>query len=481
MRFNWLPWKFLIRYLSKGHGFLDPFQLMSRVRQFAQPSEVDVPVELLRAGALFHARGLVNSQAIQHNLDWVWPYWIEQQFRLSPRSFIPRAFSLTHVNLTHRNWTSVGIPGEESLPVVDPRGLVMPFQDSWSLDVWVVGNDEASLLPSKEKDVSQDMITENGTAVRTECRNDSAALQTTTCCGFEQGRLDCVTEVRAEVPEDAHVAVSLRPCNPEGISFIHEVSTLSHGLGWDVNNEHRVLFSEKPETNLFANYREGDVFQKIKSRTDSSRDKISCNVGMATSAALFSPDAEGKVSIAVRVPLQDASERAADNGESVRVRWRNALEPQCRISVPDASFCRLYEKTIRTLIMQSPSDVYAGPFTYKRFWFRDAAFILHAMLLTGFSRRVEKIIDRFMDRQKYSGYFESQKGEWDSNGQVLWIIRRFCEVTGRPLKEDWIKPVLNGAEWIRKKRLGNEEDSPHAGLMPPGFSAEHLGPSDYYY
>ena len=47
-----------------------------RLRGFSQQSEVGEPIELLRAGMLFHARGLVNTKAIQHYLDWVWPYWV---------------------------------------------------------------------------------------------------------------------------------------------------------------------------------------------------------------------------------------------------------------------------------------------------------------------------------------------------------------------------------------------------------------------
>ncbi len=95
-------------------------------------------MELLRAGVVFHARGLMNTGAIQHNLDWVWPYWVDRQFDPGDPSFIPRAFSITHVNLTHRNWTAVGLPDCDLLPIVDPRGLVTPAWDGWSLDGWIV-------------------------------------------------------------------------------------------------------------------------------------------------------------------------------------------------------------------------------------------------------------------------------------------------------------------------------------------------------
>jgi hypothetical protein len=80
----------------------------------------------------------LNSRVIQHNLDWVWPYWIERQFDPHDVSFIPRAFSITHINLTHRNWTALGYPDCPELPIVDPRGLLTPILDGWSLDGWLL-------------------------------------------------------------------------------------------------------------------------------------------------------------------------------------------------------------------------------------------------------------------------------------------------------------------------------------------------------
>ena len=100
---KWLPWRFILRRVAHAHGFLDPITVMARMQQLAQPSEVEQPIELLRAGVVFHARGLINSRVIQHNLDWIWPYWIERQFDPEDPSFVPRAFSATHINLTHRN------------------------------------------------------------------------------------------------------------------------------------------------------------------------------------------------------------------------------------------------------------------------------------------------------------------------------------------------------------------------------------------
>ncbi len=148
--FKFLPWKFFVKRAARHYGVMDPAMLMARMRRFSQPSEVAEPLELLRAGIVFHARGLVNSKAIQRNLDWVWPYWVEQQFNPDSTSFVPRAFSFSHINLTHRNWTAVGSPDLPIYPIVDPRGLVTPLHDGWSLDFWII-TDSGQLLPKYQK------------------------------------------------------------------------------------------------------------------------------------------------------------------------------------------------------------------------------------------------------------------------------------------------------------------------------------------
>lgn len=69
MLWRLLPVKWLVRAAAKRYGIVDPITVLAQVRSFSQPSEVKEPIELLRAGILFQARGLVNTRAIQFNLD----------------------------------------------------------------------------------------------------------------------------------------------------------------------------------------------------------------------------------------------------------------------------------------------------------------------------------------------------------------------------------------------------------------------------
>ena len=477
---KWLPWKFLIRRVARAHGFLDPIALLGRLHRFAQPSEVAVPIELLRAGAVLHARGLINSRIIQHNLDWVWPYWVECQFDPKDDAFIPRAFSITHINLTHRNWTAIGLPDCPELPIVDPRGLVTPFIDGWSLDAWILTEDGRFLCPSRSKSSSQQLVFNDSFSVITTTRRDDLSLTTCAEVLFESNMPVCRIKINARAGDKAWAILSLRPYNPEGISFIHQVSLSPNRMTWTIDGHHVVKFNTPADRHHISHYSAGDVYIHLHDLEDETKGK--CDVGMTTAAALFNLDPNTSREIVASVPLKNSHGTTHLPISTKKANpWNESLENRCKLNVPDQHFQFLYDTALRTLILHSPGDIFPGPYTYKRFWFRDAAFILHGLLCAGLTDRVERALDRYPARQNRSGYFHSQDGEWDSNGEALWIMRRFCELTGRSPKRSWWKSIVHGGRWIIKKRLSDEQDSLHSGLLPPGFSAEHLGPNDYYY
>src|SRR5690606_34798130 len=105
---RWLPLRYIVRRAARSQGFLDPIELLARLRSFAQPSEVGEPVELLRAGAIFHARGLINGKVTQKTRDCVWPYWIAGRSAPNDESFPRRAFSVSPISLTHRTGAGIG-------------------------------------------------------------------------------------------------------------------------------------------------------------------------------------------------------------------------------------------------------------------------------------------------------------------------------------------------------------------------------------
>lgn len=478
--YRFLPWKFLVKRAARHYGVMDPAMLMARMRRFAQPSEVAEPLELLRAGIVFHARGLVNSKAIQHNLDWVWPYWVERQFNPESRSFVPRAFSFSHINLTHRNWTAVGLPDLALYPIVDPRGLVTPLYDGWSLDFWII-SEVKQLLPSQLGDeaVTQHLHLEPDLEVSTSCQAEGMHLNMATrMLTGRSASPEAVTQVRARSDMDGWLVVAVRPYNPEGIQFIHKISVGASNQDIRVNDESTVRFDAAADQFRMAHYADGDIYLDLAEGMD--RRGVSCEVGMATGAALFRLEGGKPRELEVSVDLE-ADMKPVSAGKAREQSWPSVMEGTAQLRIPDARMQFLYDAAVKTLLLLSAGDLIPGPYTYRRFWFRDACLMLHPLLAINQVKRAERVLGTFTDRQTRLGYFLSQEGEWDSNGQVLWIAARFSELTGRELSPDLRKALRKAVHWLERKRLPAECPDGRAGLLPAGFSAEHLGPNDYYY
>ncbi|HEX2613339.1 MAG TPA: hypothetical protein VHO02_07085 [Fibrobacteria bacterium] len=482
MWLKWLPWKYMVRYVARRKGFIDPIALLARLDSFAQPAATRAPVELLRAGAVLHARGFINNNVIQHNLDWVWPLWVRRQFDPRHPAFIPRAFSMTHINLTQRNWTAVGYPGCAETPIVDARGLLMPFFDSWSLDAWFVGDDGRTLVPSRAEGVTQRLETAGNLRVVTEAAAEGMRLRMAVEAIVVDGEPVCRMDIRAESDAGGWLALALRPYNPEGISFVNDLSLLAGATGWEINKEHAVRFSHPPHEHLMSHYHDGDVFTALRAGNFNLRPHVTCEVGMATGAALYRVPPGGVAQAFATVPLVRDT-KTPPVTFTAREKWDAALVGTVPLSGGEGRFRFLYDAAVRTVVLLSPEAIYAGPYTYKRFWYRDAAIIVHALMCAGHRAPSERALDYCVRGQTHAGYFKSQEGEWDSNGQVLWAMGRYCRLFNATPKPAWVVAIRKAVRWIRRKRVV-DRDAPgrrHDGLLPAGFSAEHLGPNDFYY
>ncbi|MFO8052541.1 MAG: hypothetical protein R6U54_01090 [Candidatus Omnitrophota bacterium] len=482
MWFKWLPWKFIIRKVARAKGFLDPINLISQLQNFSKPSEVAVPTELMRLSSVLHARGLLNSQAIQHNLDWVWPYWVEKQFNPKSSSFIPRAFSLTHINLTHRNWTAIGLPDLESLPIVDPRGLVTPFYDRWSLDFWLILETGEKLFPSKLKSIEQKLIKNEFVSVVTESKQKQGSLKTKAYVRRKNDDIICEISAQGLTEKRGWLVMSIRPYNPEGVSFVKNIEINKEKNKITVNKKKDIFFNSDFEKHKLSNYHQGDV--SYDALAFSKETNINCPVEMATGAFFYRLEPGKERTLNFKIPLEKIKNNKSNKKKkeiTSTYSWQNLEEESTELKIANEKYQYLYDSSKITLILHSGDICFAGPFTYKRFWIRDTVFALQALLYIGLEKRAKKLIDLLLSTQKIGGYFSSQYGEWDSNGQVLWVLKKFAQLTNQKDYSLWQKAIKDAVLWIERKRLPKKEDDPYSGLLPAGFSAEHFGPNDFYY
>ncbi|MCP5145455.1 MAG: hypothetical protein H6978_11650 [Gammaproteobacteria bacterium] len=474
-----LPWRPLLRKAAVSRGFVDPVALMDKLSKFGQPSEVDHPIELLRAGALMHARGLLNARIIQFNRDWRWPYWVSRQFDPTDESFVPRAFSLTHINLTHRNWTAVGLPGIAAYPIVDPAGLVTPYWNGWSLELFVQEADGTWYSATQARQVSQQLCLDHGPEVRTAYA--FPAIRSLLRVEAQWQEDDAYTVVRAysRLPQGGAMAVVLRPFNPEGISFIHSIATDDSLTRWRIDGDAVLELGTPPDEARFSDYESGDVGNRLAERLPVPTRSVNCEHGMASAAAVYRARTAGDFSLTLQLPLRKPT--GVPPRRPVPRQWSQEMQSVCEFSVPDPLWQSVTDAARYTLALLSPDDVYPGPYTYRRFWFRDAAFMVHAQIAMGMLKQARQAVANFGARQLPSGYYRSQEGEWDSNGQVLWVTELLYAATGEPLELSTLRQLIAGGRWIAAKRMKAGRGVRHAGLLPAGFSAEHLGTNDYYY
>jgi PAS domain-containing protein len=238
---------------------------------------------------------------------------------------------------------------------------------------------------------------------------------------------------------------------------------------------------------LVSDYESGDVFARLTSAGGSAPSnmngftRVICKTGMATAASVYrfsGPLTE----LTVRVPLEkELAAMANPRRFDANVTWAAARSQCAGVQIPNKRMQALYDAAVHTLLLMSADELVPGPYTYRRFWFRDACLMLGALLALGLANRCRRAIERFPERQLRNGYFRSQEGEWDSNGQVLWIIDRYARLTGAPIGKELLASIDRAVHWIDRKRVQSDDKVLHAGLLPAGFSAEHLGPNDHYY
>ena len=335
-------------------------------------------------------------------------------------------------------------------------------------------------FPSREPAAKQHLVSGDTLAVVTktgnrlrqiESRADIAAI----------GELPVFRiRIRAESKRSAMLVVALRPYNPEGVQFIDRIAWVTRHNAWQVNRDTHVWFDRSPQSVVYSDYASGDVLHRL-GLSDAGIQGVHCPVGMATSAAMFPVFKNSPTDLEIQVPLNRELKREIGKSMWKGGSWREKTAGGVQFQANDPEFESLFEAARATLLMLSAKTMVPGPYTYRRFWFRDACLMLHAFLSMGYEKRCRRILSEFPALQTRSGYFKSQEGEWDSNGQVLWIMDRYQRLTGENLPESWMAAVEKGAEWIWRKRTPSTPGTLHGGLLPSGFSAEHLGPNDFYY
>ncbi|MCB1305675.1 MAG: hypothetical protein KDK37_15410, partial [Leptospiraceae bacterium] len=469
------------------------------------------------------ASGMWNYCFFQFYRNFAGPYWVERQYNPQDPSFIPRAGSMLSLNLTHRNWLGIRGPNTPSFGLIDPAGALSPVIGYYSIEValWKAGK---IYLPARgQVKVEQELNSDLPIPVTTYSRDDIRVTWKVAGSPMEDGTILNLVEWEAGSP-GWEIIIGVRPFNPEGAALIQDLKYSPEKGGGIVviNGKEEVALLDAPDLVVCSSLERGDAYFN---RTMVG--EINCPYGIATGAFHYRLKGKGRIRFHARTyeqvlpPELEFENRSAlrkarapqlddirKEGErmreklivqddfplSSRFRSEGVLESELQESQlqwskrmePGAVFQSARELWNRAaainkgfvLSLQTGTKITPGVFTYRQFWFRDAAYMLSALAGWNFLKQARIVLETYPDRQEKDGFFRSHEGEWDSNGQAIWTLAHFARMTGdRDLLKQSYDSIQRGVEWIKKKRRRGYQKR----LMPPGFSAEHLGPADHYY
>jgi hypothetical protein len=481
----------LLRRLLRGlHVPDDAVRHLTTLGHIGEPPELALPREMMPVASRTLFQALRSRAAAQITPDWVGPFWLERQLDPASPAFVPRGPLPFLTNVTYRNWTAIGTLDGKREAIVDPRGLITPPDGGWSLDWWI-GADDRWHLPSREVAVRQRLLDAAPvveTAMSIPAGDAVARAYAARRSSAEGGGEVVVVEVENRSRAPVALALAVRPYTPEGVGVIERIDLTGSTVA--VDGRPALVLPRVPARVAGSTLRGGDSAAVVTSggAAERWRGPVRDPAGLAQAAFVF-PLAHGATFRAV-IPLDAEPVPAASTfpavlppAEAVAAGWRAQADRGMRLTLPDERLAEAVAANRRFLLLAHDGDeITPGPATYHRFWFRDAAYMLGALDRYGYHDEVTRVVTSYPGRQRPDGFFWSQRDEWDANGAALvtlaehWQLGRDLELA-RALAE----PVALGAQWIEHARRSGRGDADVAGLLPPGRSAEHLGPVDHYY
>ena len=163
--------------------------------------------------------------------------------------------------------------------------------------------------------------------------------------------------------------------------------------------------------------------------------------------------------------------------------WRGLEKSVAMIHVP----CRKATDALKAahvcqMIANDHGEVRGGEGFYDEFYIRDGAYQVMELEEAGMWDAARKSVELYLPRQRPDGRFESQAGQFDANGQALWVLWQYHKITGDRSWLERVYPAMRKAvDWTVKARRQASADSPFAGVLPNALAdGEFLWDGKYH-
>jgi hypothetical protein len=384
------------------------------------------------------------------------PWWRERQNDPDGPDFVPGRAA---ANLTHRDWVQLGTVGTRGRAVVDPRGLVTPYDGGWSFDWWV-GAEDRWHLPAREPGVRQTRV-DAAPVVETTMRVPGGdAVHRAYAAQGRSGPV-VVVEVENRTPVPFAVALAVVPYNPLGDSTIRRIA-----LRGDVVDVDGALVHLPRAPSRVAGGCGDDVLDLVVGGEAITPDEchvVECDAGHAQLALLF--PVPHTATLRVVVPMSESMEREpavvshVARGDDVARGWRAQLGRGARVVVPDERLQRAFDAARADLLLAPRGE---GPAVWpgSPLPMDSATVVVEALDALGFHDEVNELLGGLSDVRGLDGGLASEGGP-GANGRTLYALARHWALTrDDQLIEKLIGPVAKAGHWIEKRRTSRRRPWP---------------------
>lgn len=201
-------------------------------------------------------------------------------------------------------------------------------------------------------------------------------------------------------------------------------------------------------------------------------------VGLVSYNSILAPGAERTITLLMPlVPVAEGAQTAEilranyqDELNSTIAGWQNILNAGMQIETPEAKVNNTFNASLvfDLLARDHIGDNYiqtVNKLQYHAFWLRDASDIVNMYDLTGYSNYAGQDLEFFARFQQPDGLFLSQSGQYDAQGEVLWVYGQHYLMTYDLAFAQRVFPAVERAvDWLEKARAA---DPLH--LIPSSF------------
>lgn len=176
-----------------------------------------------------------------------------------------------------------------------------------------------------------------------------------------------------------------------------------------------------------------------------------------------------------RIPFEPVADASAFDKENPRLwldrtvrYWRNLMAKAARIEVPcEKSAQALLAAHVCQMLASDHGVLHGGEGFYDEFFIRDGAYQVLELEEAGLPDAARHTLAACLRAQRPDGRFETQKDQFDANGQALWALWQFYKITAdRAWLAQAYPQMRRAADWIVRARREAPPDSPFAGVLP---------------